>query len=353
MNLEQIVNALITENTCKEGVAPASIVNIRSQDGNVQIILEAKSTQAEVLSKIQQQIETEVGKASGISSVKVAFTAHRQQVPSKKLSLPGVKAIIAVASGKGGVGKSTTALNLALALSKLRYKIGLLDADIYGPSIPRMLGINEKPAVNQNKKLIPIDRYGLKVMSIGFMVPEDSPMIWRGPMVQSALQQMLHDVAWTQDNEYLDILIVDMPPGTGDAQLTLAQQVSLSGAIIISTPQDIALIDARKGLNMFHRVNVPILGIIENMSFFCCPKCGEISEIFSHGGASREAENLGVSFLGEVPIDLKIRLGSDQGTSVIIDDPQSKSALIYNQLALNVWHELQKVNQLAPSLLIS
>ena len=353
MNLEQVVNVLITENTPKDGVVPVSIVNIHTQDGNVQIILEAKSTQADVLSKIQQQIEAEIAKISGISSVKVALTAHRQQAPSKKLSLPGVKAIIAVASGKGGVGKSTTALNLALALSKLGHKIGLLDADIYGPSMPRMLGINEKPAVNQDKKLIPLDRYGLKVMSIGFMVPEDSPMIWRGPMVQSALQQMLHDVAWTQDDEYLDLLIVDMPPGTGDAQLTLAQQVSLTGAVIVSTPQDIALIDARKGLNMFHRVNVPILGIIENMSFFCCPKCGEVSEIFSHGGASREAKNLGVPFLGEVPIDLKIRLGSDQGTSVIIDDPQSKSALIYNQIALNVWEELQKVHQRVPSILVS
>ncbi len=224
--------------------------------------------------------------------------------------MPGVRAIIAVASGKGGVGKSTVAANLALAMKANGLQVGVLDADIYGPSMPRMLGISGRPTSADGKILAPMENYGIKVMSIGFLVPEDTPMIWRGPMVMSALQQMLRDVAWGE----LDMMIVDMPPGTGDAQLTLAQQVSLAGAVIVSTPQDIALLDARRGLAMFNKVNVPVLGIIENMSYFLCPHCGERSDIFSHGGARREAERLGTDFLGEVPLDLAIRETSDAGT---------------------------------------
>ena len=219
---------------------------------------------------------------------------------SRQAEIPGISAVIAVASGKGGVGKSTTALNLALGLRDLGLRVGLLDADIYGPSVPRLTGIREKPQLNDDKKMIPIVRFGLAIMSIGFLVEEDTAMIWRGPMVMSAITQMLRDVAWGT----LDVLVVDMPPGTGDAQLTLAQNVPLKGAVIISTPQDLSLIDARRGLAMFRKVNVPVLGIVENMSYFQCPHCGTRSDIFGHGGARHEAERLGVPFLGEIPLHI-------------------------------------------------
>lgn len=248
-----------------------------------------------------------------------------------KIGVPGVKSIVAVASGKGGVGKSTTSVNLALALSRLGQRVGILDADIYGPSMPRLLGITDKPTA-QGRTLDPLEAYDLKVMSMGFLVAEDTPMIWRGPMVISALTQMLREVAWGE----LDIMIVDMPPGTGDAQLTMAQQVPLSGAVIVSTPQDIALIDARKGLNMFRKVEVPILGLVENMSTFICPKCGERSDIFGHGGAREEAERLDIPFLGEVPLHIDIRTHSDQGTPVVVSQPNGPHAEVYEKMALRM-----------------
>ncbi len=250
--------------------------------------------------------------------------------------MPGVGAIIAVASGKGGVGKSTVAANLALGLEANGLTVGVLDADIYGPSMPRMLGISGRPRSRDGKTLEPMENYGLKCMSMGFLVPEDTPMIWRGPMVMSALQQMLREVEWGE----LDIMVVDMPPGTGDAQLTMAQQVPLAGAVIVSTPQDIALLDARKGLNMFRKVDVPVLGIVENMSYFLCPHCGERSEIFSHGGARREAELLGVEFLGEVPLDLQIRETSDGGHPITVSDPQNPHAAVFRQIAARVWEKV-------------
>ena len=227
-----------------------------------------------------------------------------------------------MASGKGGVGKSTTAVNLALALKANGLRVGILDADIYGPSLPRLLNLKEKPEVVSGRILRPLDAYGAKVMSIGLLVEEETPMIWRGPMVISALTQMLREVEWGE----LDILVVDMPPGTGDAQLTMAQQVPLAGAVIVSTPQDLALIDARKGLNMFKRVDVPVLGIVENMSYFVCPHCGGRTDIFAHGGARHEAERLGVPFLGEVPLDLDIRLTSDAGKPIVVADPDGPHA---------------------------
>jgi ATP-binding protein involved in chromosome partitioning len=251
-------------------------------------------------------------------------------------AIPGVTDIVAVASGKGGVGKSTTAVNLALALSERGLKIGVLDADIYGPSMPRLLGIKGKPQQLAGDKLAPMEAYGLKVMSMGFLVDEETPMIWRGPMVMSALSQMLKDVAWGE----LDILVVDMPPGTGDAQLTMAQQVPLAGAVIVSTPQDLALIDARKGLNMFRKVDVPVLGIVENMSTFICPHCGGRSDIFAHGGAKSEALRLDVPFLGEVPLTIAIRETSDAGKPVIVSDPASPAADAYRDIAAKVWAEL-------------
>lgn len=246
--------------------------------------------------------------------------------------IPGVDAIIAVASGKGGVGKSTTAVNIALGLRDLGLKVGMLDADIYGPSLPKLLAIKEKPETIDGKRLKPIQRYGLSVMSIGFLIDEETPMIWRGPMVMSALTQMLREVEWGK----LDIMVVDMPPGTGDAQLTMAQQVPLKGAVIVSTPQDLALIDARRGVAMFKRVNVPVLGVVENMSYFLCPECGTRSDIFSHGGARHEAERLGVPFLGEVPLHMTIREKSDAGLPVVATEPDGVHAKIYRDIAAAV-----------------
>ena len=236
--------------------------------------------------------------------------------------------IIAVASGKGGVGKSTTSINLALALAESGQRVGLLDADIYGPSVPRLVGLNQKPQT-KNNKLVPIDAWGLQAMSIGFLLEEDAPTIWRGPMVMSALQQMIGDVAW----DGLDILVVDMPPGTGDAPLTLAQRVDLAGAVIVSTPQDLALIDARKGLNMFRRVDVNVFGIVENMSYFICPDCGSRSEIFGSGGAETEADKLGLPFLGRIPLDMQIRKTSDAGTPIMATQPDSPHAQSYRDIA--------------------
>jgi ATP-binding protein involved in chromosome partitioning len=242
--------------------------------------------------------------------------------------IPGVKHIIAVASGKGGVGKSTTAANIAVGLAALGLKVGVLDADIYGPSMPRLFGIKTKPEV-EDGNLVPIVAHGVKVISIGLLVDEDTPMVWRGPMVMSALTQLLREVAWAP----LDVLVVDMPPGTGDAQLTMAQNVPLSGAVIVSTPQDLALLDARRGIAMFERVHVPILGVVENMSYFVCPKCGERTEVFAHGGARKEAEKLNVPFLGEVPLDLAIRELSDGGNPVVAAAPQSAHAQAYMAIA--------------------
>jgi len=258
-----------------------------------------------------------------------------------KQMVPGIKHLVAVASGKGGVGKSTTAVNLALGFQAIGLKAGILDADIYGPSQPRLLGLSGRPEVASGNKLKPMEAFGLKAMSMGFMVDEGTPIIWRGPMVVSALTQMLRDVAWGD----LDVLVIDMPPGTGDVQLTMAQQVPLSGAIIVSTPQDLALIDARKGLNMFRKVDVPVLGIIENMSLFICPKCGERSDIFGHGGAREEAESLGIPFLGGVPLHMDIRAKSDEGTPVVASAPDSPHAQIYRELAQKAWAELQGTTQ--------
>jgi ATP-binding protein involved in chromosome partitioning len=268
-----------------------------------------------------------------------ASPAHAHAHPADKVQpgIPGVDAVIAVASGKGGVGKSTTAVNLALGLRDLGLKVGMLDADIYGPSLPKLLAIKEKPQTVGGNKLKPIDRYGLSVMSIGFLIDEETPMIWRGPMVMSAITQMLREVEWGK----LDVMVVDMPPGTGDAQLTMAQQVPLKGAVIVSTPQDLALIDARRGVAMFKRVNVPVLGIVENMSYFLCPECGTRSDIFGHGGARHEAERQGVPFLGEVPLHMTIREKSDAGLPVVATEPDGPHAKIYRDIAAKVLAQIK------------
>jgi ATP-binding protein involved in chromosome partitioning len=271
--------------------------------------------------------------------VAAAPPAHAHAHPADKVQpgIPGVDAVIAVASGKGGVGKSTTAVNLALGLRDLGLKVGMLDADIYGPSLPKLLAIKEKPQTIGGTRLKPIDRYGLAVMSIGFLIDEETPMIWRGPMVMSAITQMLREVEWGK----LDVMVVDMPPGTGDAQLTMAQQVPLKGAVIVSTPQDLALIDARRGVAMFKRVNVPVLGIVENMSYFLCPSCGTRSDIFGYGGARKEAERQGVPFLGEVPLHMTIREKSDSGLPVVATEPDGPHAQIYREIATKVLAQIK------------
>jgi ATP-binding protein involved in chromosome partitioning len=281
--------------------------------------------------RVQQARATASAGSSPARAAAAPAGAGRQVAPA------GIKHMIAVASGKGGVGKSTTAVNLALGLQATGLKTGILDADIYGPSQPRLLGLTGRPQVAHGNVLKPMEAYGLKAMSMGFLVDEGTPIIWRGPMVVSALTQMLRDVEWGD----LDALVIDMPPGTGDVQLTMAQQVPLSGAIIVSTPQDLALIDARKGLNMFRKVDVPVLGIVENMSYFLCPKCGERSDIFGHGGARLEAEKLGIPFLGGVPLHMDIRSTSDEGQPIVASRPDSAEALIYREIAARAWAELQ------------
>ncbi|UMY16393.1 P-loop NTPase [Methylobacterium organophilum] len=304
---------------------------------------------------IRRQAEGRVLALPGVSGVFASLTSERgpnapaPQAPRQSggpgapqpprpsgPALPGVRHIIAVASGKGGVGKSTTACNLALALHAQGLKVGLLDADIYGPSMPKLLGIGGKPRVIEDKLLEPLTGFGLKVMSIGFLIDADTAMIWRGPMVQSAITQMLREVAWGE----LDVLVVDMPPGTGDAQLTMAQATPLSGSVIVSTPQDLALIDARRGVAMFRKVSVPILGVIENMATFVCPNCGHTSHIFGHGGARLEAQRLDVPFLGEVPLDMTIRETSDAGRPVVATDPDGPHAKVYRAIAAKLWSNL-------------
>jgi ATP-binding protein involved in chromosome partitioning len=256
----------------------------------------------------------------------------QSRATSRAAAIAGIKHVIAVASGKGGVGKSTTSCNLALGFAALGLKAGILDADIYGPSQPKLLGLRGKPRL-VGRMLEPMERFGLKVMSIGFLVEEDLAMIWRGPMVISAITQMLREVAWGE----LDILVVDLPPGTGDAQLTMAQQAPLSGAVIVSTPQDLALIDARRGIAMFQKVNIPLLGLIENMSGFCCPGCAKVTPIFGHGGARQEAETRGIPYLGAIPLDIQIRETSDDGRPIVAVEPDSVHAKRYIDIARNVW----------------
>ena len=259
--------------------------------------------------------------------------------PAPARPIPGVRSILAIASGKGGVGKSTTAVNLAVALARSGLAIGLLDADIYGPSLPRMLGLKDAKPEAQDRTLIPLEAFGLKAMSMGFIVPGEAPVIWRGPMVTSALDQMLRGVRWGE----LDALVVDFPPGTGDTHLSMAQKVPITGAVIVSTPQDIALVDARKGAGMFEKVGVPILGLIENMSYYLCPHCGERSEIFGHGGVRAVAEETGMAFLGEIPLDARIRETGDAGTPIVAADPDGAHAKAYLDLAASVAGKIQDV----------
>ncbi len=329
------------------------------RDGHVGFALEVSPERGPAAEPLRKAAEDAVLALAGVLSVSAVLTAHRERGAQNKAApahgpgprpqgIPGVATVIAVASGKGGVGKSTVAANLALGLARLGLKTGLLDADIYGPSVPRLLGISEKPRSRDGKILEPIEKFGLKTMSIGFLIKDDEPMIWRGPMVMSALTQMLTDVAWAP----LDVLVVDMPPGTGDAQLTMAQRVPLRGAIIVSTPQDLALIDARKGLAMFRKTHVPILGIVENMSVFVCPHCGAESHIFGHGGARETASALDVPFLGEIPLVPSIRATSDAGTPIVVKSPDSREAQAFLALAAAVAEKIKAPARPAPQIVM-
>jgi ATP-binding protein involved in chromosome partitioning len=361
-----------------EGVplpSTGKLSDILVADGKVFFSITVDAGAVQAWEAIRERAQKAVAALPGVQSVMVALTAERaggsargapprpQPSPAARprpgaspggpaapapAGIPGVAAIIAVASGKGGVGKSTTAVNLALALRELGLKVGILDADIYGPSMPKLLAIRERPQAIGGNRLRPIERFGMPVMSIGFLIEEETPMIWRGPMVMSALTQMLREVEWGA----LDVMVVDMPPGTGDAQLTMAQQVPLKGAVIVSTPQDLALIDARRGIAMFRRVNVPVLGIVENMSTFVCPQCGTRSDIFGHGGARREAERLGVPFLGEVPLDIAIREKSDSGSPVVATAPDGPHAKYYRDIAMRVRDGLAASSRAAPKIVI-
>ena len=331
-------------------VTAGAVSGVVIKEGHIGFTIEIDPKDKDQADQLRAAAEKVVLTLDGVLSATALLTAHQSgpSMPaSGRPSAPGnsdgnsgstppkqsephqpATHVIAVASGKGGVGKSTTSINLALALATTGKKVGILDADIYGPSLPRLIGLNQKPQ-SDGQKILPIDAWGLQTMSIGYLVAEDAPTIWRGPMVMSAIEQMLRDVAW----DGLDILVIDMPPGTGDAQLTLSQRAKLAGAVIVSTPQDLALIDARKGLNMFRKVNVPLLGIIENMSHFLCTDCGARHDIFGHGGAAAEAEKLGAPFLGEVPLEMAIRTTSDDGNPIVASQPDSQHAAHYHQIA--------------------
>ena len=353
--LREALRAISDPASGRDIVSAGLVEGIQVRDGLVQATLLTDRAHAAKMEPVRKAAEVLLARQPGVQNAAVVLTGTKQAAPAAApqaghghahghahgaaekpaLLLPEVKAIVAVASGKGGVGKSTVAVNLAVALALAGHKVGLLDADIYGPSLPRMLGLSRRPEV-KGDKLQPLEAWGVKCMSIGFLVEEETPMIWRGPMVMGALEQMLGQVNWGA----LDVLVVDMPPGTGDAQLTMAQRVALTGAVIVSTPQDIALIDARRGVKMFERVNVPVLGLVENMSFYCCPNCGHRADLFGHGGARAEAVRQGTTFLGEVPLVLEVRTASDEGTPIVAAAPESDPAKAFRAVAEAVWVKL-------------
>ena len=372
---QQVTSALATVTAPgrdRDLVTSGQVSGIVIKDGHIGFTIEIDPAEKDRANDIRAASEGAVRALPGVLSATAMLTAHQPASAQQPAPTEGQQAgqqqagqqqagqqqagreplkpathLIAVASGKGGVGKSTTAINLALAIAATGKRVGILDADIYGPSLPRLIGQNKKPQ-SDGKKIHPIEAWGLQTMSIGYLVAEDAPTIWRGPMVMSAIEQMLRDVSW--DN--LDVLVIDMPPGTGDAQLTLSQRAALSGAVIVSTPQDLALIDARKGLNMFHKVNVPVLGIVENMSHFVCPDCGGRHDIFGHGGATAEAARIGAPFLGEIPLEMTIRATSDAGTPVVAENPDGPHAAHYKAIAAAVMAQLDNAVKEGPKIVI-
>lgn len=359
LNADALREALraITDPASGQDIVSAGLVEaIQVRGGLVQATLLTDRRHAAAMEPVRSAAEALLARQPGVTNAAVVLTGQRQpqsgqsaprQAQTRTGLLPEVRAIVAVASGKGGVGKSTTAANLAVALAQQGLAVGLLDADIYGPSLPQLLGQHRRPEV-RGERMVPLEAWGLKAMSIGFLVDAETAMIWRGPMVMGALEQMMGQVEWGK----LDVLVVDMPPGTGDAQLTMAQRVALSGAVIVSTPQDIALADARRGVRMFEKTRVPVLGLIENMSFYCCPNCGHRAEIFGHGGARAEAAKLGVEFLGEIPLLLDIRTTSDAGTPVVSAAPESDAARAYAAIARRIWEKLGAAQAAGPRIVV-
>ncbi|TCZ64414.1 Mrp/NBP35 family ATP-binding protein [Roseicella aquatilis] len=359
--VRQALRSVRDPSSGRDVVEAGMVQGLAARDGLVQFALAVPRERAREMEPLRLAAEKAAAGVPGVLSATAVLTAHREPQGPKPggtgragpppaghahppkappgqggMLLPEVGKIVAVASGKGGVGKSTTAVNLAVALAAQGLKVGLLDADIYGPSLPQMLGAQERPRT-EGQQIIPLQRWGLKAMSIGFLVDAETPMIWRGPMVMGALEQMMGQVAWGA----LDVMVVDMPPGTGDAQLTMSQRVPLAGAVIVSTPQDVALLDARRGVRMFEKVNVPVLGVIENMSYYCCPNCGHRADVFGHGGARAEAAKLGVEFLGELPLKLEIRELADAGTPIVAARPEAEEAGAYRRIAARLWEKLQ------------
>ena len=369
--LRSVIDPVSGRDIVEAGIVEGVEVRSGPHGALVQVSLVTDRSRAQAMEPVRQEVERVLAAQKGVQNAAAVLTSHstsrtteRPAQPhghgpragagggpgAKPILLPQVRSIVAVASGKGGVGKSTVAVNIAVALAQQGLRVGLLDADIYGPSLPHMLGLSRKPEV-RGDKMIPLEAWGLKAMSIGFLVDQDTAMIWRGPMVMGALEQMMGQVEWGE----LDVMIVDMPPGTGDAQLTMAQRVALAGAVVVSTPQDIALLDARRGVKMFERTRVPVLGLIENMSFFCCPNCGHRSEIFGHGGARAEADKLGTEFLGEIPLLLDIRTAADAGTPIVASAPQSDAARAYGEVAARLRAKLgpQPARSGGPRIVIS
>lgn len=326
----------------RDVVSLGFIKDMKIEGGSVSFKLELTTPACPLKAQLKAASEEAVRKISGVKEVLVDVTSkvvpHR--VEEKGNILPGVKNIVAISSGKGGVGKSTVSVNLAVALAKCGARVGLLDTDIYGPSIPIMMGVTEKPEV-RGEKMVPIEKYGVRLMSLGFLIPEDTAVIWRGPMVMKAVEQLLTDVEWGE----LDYMLIDLPPGTGDVQLTLVQKVPLSGSVIVTTPQDVALLDVVRGISMFRKVNVPILGIVENMSFFQCPHCGERTDIFSHGGGEAASKKQEVPFLGELPLDPKVRTGGDTGRPIVVEDPASPQSKIFMDMAGKLAARVSSLNR--------
>ena len=350
--IEDVLKTIIDPSQKKDLVALGFVSAIHIKDSNVSIILEVPAHKGPALEPLRKKAEAAVLALDGVTSTTVIMTAHEgqnnnqastttsapQSSPSREKVLESkVKRFVAVASGKGGVGKSTTAVNLAIAMKLEGLRVGLLDADVYGPSQPRMLGVSGKPPAVGGDMVAPLENYGIKLMSMGLLVPDDTAMIWRGPMVQSALTQMLNAVAWGE----LDVIVIDLPPGTGDIQISLAQQVNLAGAVIVSTPQDIALLDVIKAITMFEKAQVPVLGMIQNMAMWVCPDCGRVDHIFGKGGVKKEAEKRAIELLGEIPLSLSIRTGADAGMPVVIAEPDSHHAKTYREIARQV---LAKIN---------
>ena len=364
----EVLSKIKVLDTGKSVLELGLVQGLQIKEGHVGFSIEIDPSQAEAMEPVRKTCEDTVYDLPGVLSVTAVLTGHsneaaapeaQQQAPqgggggASDMEIPGVKSVIAVASGKGGVGKSTVSVNLALGLAATGLKVGLMDADVYGPSLPRMMGIGGTPHSPDGRYMIPLSNHGVEVISMGFLVPDETPMIWRGPMVMSALEQLMRDVKWGD----LDVLVCDLPPGTGDAQLTMAQRVPLTGAVVVSTPQDVALADARKGIAMFDKVNVPTLGIIENMSYFVCPHCGDRTDIFGHGGAKAEAERQNIDFLGEIPIDPYLRETSDKGTPITAKEPDHDISQAFIDIAKKVATKIEQANAAAeanaPKIVIS